>query len=75
MFSIQNLISELSTKQINRLKKGLYTYEYAFFDISVFNAGASIKMRLTNTYKEINPNTWNGYDCILLIEDLVNELN
>ena len=36
--------------------------EYLFFDISVFNVGASINIKCTDTYKEINRNTWNGYD-------------
>ncbi|HEY6143698.1 MAG TPA: hypothetical protein VIV55_09840 [Flavobacterium sp.] len=39
--------------------------EYLFFDISVFNAGASIHIKCTDNYKEINRNTWNGYDFIL----------
>lgn len=35
---------------------------YLSFKISVFNVGANIKVICTDAYKEINRNTWNGYD-------------
>ena len=38
---------------------------YLFFDISVFNVGASIFVKCTDTYKEINRNTWNGYNFLI----------
>lgn len=39
--------------------------EYLFFDISVFNVGAAISIICTDHYKEINQNTWNGYDFMI----------
>ena len=39
--------------------------EYLKFEISVFNTGAVITVICTNNYKEINRNTWNGYDFII----------
>jgi len=39
--------------------------EYLFFDISVFNVGVSINIKCTDTFKNINPNFWNGYDFII----------
>jgi hypothetical protein len=38
---------------------------YLFFDISVTNCGMSIFIKCTDQYKEINRNTWNGYDFII----------
>jgi hypothetical protein len=47
--------------------------EYLFFDISVFNVGVNINIICTNRYKEINQNTWNGYDFIIENDFTTNE--
>jgi len=60
------LTSILSETPINQLKRALKSNKsYLFFDISVFNVGACINIKCTDTYKEINRNTWNGYDFII----------
>ena len=52
--------------------------QYLYFDISVFNVGVSIWVKCTDTYKDINYNTWNGYDCIhendYLMNDFIHEV-
>lgn len=66
---IKSVLCELSEKQINRIKNT--NKEFIFFDISVFNAGAVIRIKCTNKYKQINENNWNGYDFILESGDAV----
>ena len=39
--------------------------EYLEFDCSVFNAGSVAHIKCTDRFRQINPNTWNGYDFII----------
>lgn len=60
------LTSILKQTPLKELKRALNSSkEYLFFNISVFNTGAIIRIKCTNIYKEINYNTWNGYDFII----------
>ena len=60
------LTSTLSQTPVKELLRSLNSdKEYLFFNISIFNAGASIFIKCTDTYKEINHRTWNGYDFII----------
>lgn len=62
MNQVENTL--LSTNTGDLLRAYYSNKEYVLFNISVFNAGVSISIKCTNIYKEINPNTWNGYDFI-----------
>lgn len=73
---VKAVLSELSEKQIKRIKNT--SKEYIYFHVSVCNAGFNITIKCSNVYKDINPNTWNGYDFVLESWDAVeclNELN
>lgn len=60
------LIGTLKATDTAQLLKAVNSQKsYLFFDISVFNTGASIHIKCTDTYKEINRNTWNGYNFII----------
>lgn len=61
--TLLTILSETSTKELLRAIKS--NKSYCYFKISVFNAGTSINVVNTDTYKEINQNTWNGYDFII----------
>lgn len=39
--------------------------EYIYFDVSVFNVGASVSIVCTNKTNHFNDNNWNGYDMII----------
>ena len=58
--TITQSLSTLSIKDLNRL---LNTDKcYLHFKISVSNSGMNTKVNCTDTFKQINRNTWNGYD-------------
>jgi hypothetical protein len=60
------LTSVLKGTPVNELLRAINSNkEYLLFTISVFNTGASIWVKCTNVYKEINRNNWNGYDFII----------
>lgn len=61
--SLINTLENTNTAELLRAINSAKSYLY--FDISVFNIGASINIKCTDTYKEINRNTWNGYDFII----------
>ena len=78
------LTSILKQTPLKELKRALNSNkEYLFFNISVFNVGASIHIKCTNNYKEPNYDTWNGYDFIICndyttkyyIEQAIKEIN
>ena len=71
---LYNYIDLLSEKDLNRVLKN-NSKEYVFFNISVFNSGTVVKIKLTNTEKEINYNTWNGYDFYIDAERLKSYVN
>ena len=58
--TLTNVLSSTHTTQLLRALNS--SKEYLFFDISVFNIGAIIRIKCTDQFKQINPNTWNGYD-------------
>ena len=61
-----SLINTLENANINDLLRAYNsTKEYLYFNISVFNVGASIFIKCTDTFKEISAQTWNGYDFII----------
>lgn len=61
------LTSTLKETPIKELLRAVNSQkEYLFFDISMFNVGASISIKCTDIYKDINPNTWNGYDFLIV---------
>jgi len=60
------LINILENANVNDLLRAVNsTKEYLYFDISVFNVGASIFIKCTDTFKEPSARTWNGYDFII----------
>ena len=61
--TLLTILKETSTKELLRAIKS--NKNYCYFKISVFNVGTQITIVNTDTYKDINPNTWNGYDFIL----------
>ena len=67
--TLTNIISNLETKQLLKLYNSQKYYFY--FDISVFNSGAVINPICTNTFKQINYRTWNGYNFISENDDLI----
>ena len=79
------LTTILSEAPIKDLLRALNSNKgYLFFDVSIFNVGAQIGITCTDNYKEINYNTWNGYDSIhendyfiseLIVESLKESIN
>jgi hypothetical protein len=67
--TLTSIISEMSTKKLKRLYNSQKSYFH--FKISVFNVGAVINAVCTDRYKEINRNTWNGYDFVCENDDLI----
>jgi len=65
--SLLTTLSEVDTKQLKRAFKSNKAYLY--FDISVFNVGASISIKCTDTFKQPSNRTWNGYDFIIENDD------
>lgn len=70
---VKAVLCELSEKQIKRIKNT--SKEYVYFHVLVFNVGTVIRIKCSNIHKDINPNTWNGYDFILESWDAVECLN
>ena len=64
-------LKEAPTKELLRAYNS--DKDYLYFDISVFNVGASINIICTNTFKQINYGSWNGYDCIHENDYLIKE--
>jgi len=62
--TLTNALSETPTKELLRALNS--EKECLYFEISVFNAGAAISIVCTNIYRQINRNTWNGYDFLIL---------
>ena len=68
------LINTLKETPTNELLRAYFSNkEYLYFNISVFNVGAAIWIKCTDIYKEINYNTWNGYDFIHENDQLMND--
>jgi hypothetical protein len=69
--TLLTILNECSTKDLKRAYNS--RKDYLFFDISVFNVGASIHIKCTDIYKIPSARTWNGYDCIHENDYLMNE--
>ena len=56
----------LEEVETNDLLRALYSEkEYLYISFSVTNCGHISHLKCSNTYKETNRNTWNGYDFVL----------
>ena len=60
-------MANLEDVETNDLLRALYneTKEYLHFSFIVTNVGSVSRLKCTNSYKECNENTWNGYDFTL----------
>ena len=63
MKTITSALSEANTKDL--LRSYHSQKEYLYFDISVFNIGASVFIKCTNNFKIEHQNNWNGYNFII----------
>ena len=70
--NLYQTIKETPTKELKRAFNS--NKNYLQFNVSVFNVGAAIHIKCTDIYKEINYNTWNGYDSIHENDYLIKEL-
>ena len=68
--TLTQIIAQAPTKELRRAFNSTKTYLQ--FNVSVFNVGAAIHIKCTDIYKEINHNTWNGYDSIHENDELIN---
>jgi hypothetical protein len=66
-YTVEDRLKDLKIDELLKIYNS--NKEYIYFDISVFNAGARIKIILTNDYikysKYLEGYNWNGYDYIL----------
>ena len=65
--TLKTVLQATSTKDLQRVRNTMK--EFTYFDVSVFNVGVSVKVRCSNTYKEPNMRTWNGYDLMVENDD------
>ena len=68
--TLTSTLQAASTKDLQRVSKS--NKEYLYFDISVFNVGARVQIKCTDTFKEPSYRTWNGYDFIVENDDTTN---
>lgn len=61
--SLIKILSEATKQDLNRALNS--NKEYLHITVAVFNAGAVVNLKCTDIYKDINPNTWNGYDSFI----------
>lgn len=71
----EGLMRSLSPEQRHEIRKNLYLYEYATFHVSVFNAGHVVTITFADEPEEFDPETWNGYDVNISVDDAVTLLN
>lgn len=67
--TLTGIFKECNTKDLKRVLRS--NKAYLKIKISVFNVGTVVKLSCTDTFKEINYNTWNGYDSIHEIDSLI----
>lgn len=74
---IEGLMRSLTPDQIAQIRAhyDAADAEYIFFSVSVFNAGAVIKLTFGNDIVELDPDTWNGYDCNMELSGAVELLD
>lgn len=58
--TLTHVLTETPTRELKRAYNSQKAYLY--FNISVFNVGASIYIVCTDKFKIDNPKTWNGYN-------------
>ena len=72
MFNLGDYLDLLNYDEINQIKEA--DEEYVFFDIGVSNVGAVANIEICNDiqphWAELMGEGWNGYDAILLTEEL-----
>ena len=63
----------LSQDQLNEIRQHFVDNdaEYVTFHVSVFNAGSVVTISFTNDPEEFDPETYNGYDVNISIDDVV----
>jgi len=61
--TLTSTLQAASTKDLQRASNS--NKEYLYFDISVFNVGARIQIKCTDTFKQPSTRTWNGYDFLV----------
>jgi len=70
MYTLTSIISETPTKELKRAYNT--NKSYLHFNVSVFNVGVQISIKCTDIFKQINYNTWNGYDQFHENDELIN---
>ncbi len=74
MGSLEKLISELTVKQVKRIKNS--DKEYIVFDVMITNAIFRVDVICTNNYEKYQNIAEDGYSCILENNfDLINMLD
>ena len=68
--TLTSTLQAASTKDLQRASNS--NKEYLYFDISVFNVGARVQIKCTDTFKEPSYRTWNGYDFLIENDDTTN---
>lgn len=63
----EGVMRSLTTEQKDEIRRS--DKEYVNFIISVFNAGAVIRIEVSNSLREIPEDEWNGYDFTLPTTD------
>lgn len=61
--TLTSTLQAATTKDLQRASNS--NKEYLYFDISVFNVGARIQIKCTDTFKQPSYRTWNGYDFLI----------
>lgn len=74
---IEGLMRSLDETQKNAIRKESITnpHDWAVFRVTVFNAGAVVAIDFKDSPAEIDPDTWNGYDVSIQIDDVVTLLD
>ena len=68
--TLTSTLQGASTKDLQRASNS--NKEYLYFDISVFNVGARVQIKCTDTFKQPSYRTWNGYDFLIENDDTTN---
>ena len=68
--TITSTLQQVSTKDLQRALNS--TKQFLYFDVSVFNTGAVIRIKCTDTFKIPSARTWNGYDFLIENDHITN---
>ncbi len=68
----EGLMRSLTEEQLKEIGKHFTDCDadYVTFLVSVFNTGTAVRLEFTNTPTEFDPESWNGYDVCLPIDDV-----